>query len=147
MVRQESLKILASLKAAYPNSFRNLSHEDASATANTWAYQFSQIPYEIVAIAVQKLISTSTYPPSIAEVKKAIGCLHYEAWGELNQHYSGMNELDPKRVQLLERIMKITSTMKDESRIAPSLNDMLDVFDCSSLAEIPENSHNLLNMP
>ena len=79
MTREETTKVLAILKAAYPNSYKNMSKEEAMGTVGVWHMQFANVHPEIVMMAVQKCISTCTFPPSISEVKKKIGSLHWEA--------------------------------------------------------------------
>ena len=74
MTKEETLKILATLKAAYPMYYRGLNAHDADAVANLWAVQFREDQYKDVAVAVHSLISTrtDTYPPVIGEVKQAL---------------------------------------------------------------------------
>ena len=79
MTRDETIKVLAMLKAAYPASYRNMTKDEATATVNIWASQFVNMPGEIVYMAVQKLISSSVYPPTIAEVKSQFVSLYWEA--------------------------------------------------------------------
>ena len=75
MTREEAIKILAILKAAYPNFYKNMTKEEAKGTINVWASQFVSFPYSAVLIAVQKLISTKTFPPTVSEVKERIRSL------------------------------------------------------------------------
>ena len=80
MTRDETTKILAVLKAAYPHSYKNMSQKEALGTVAVWHVQFADMPPEIVLMAVQKCISTSTFTPSISEVKKKISALSWEAY-------------------------------------------------------------------
>lgn len=134
MTRQEALKILSILKAAYPNSYRGMSKEEASGTANIWAAQFAKFPYDVVAIAINKIISTNTFPPSIGEVKAKIRSLYYEAKGELPYQHGGLyvtntQEIDSKKLMLLKKIIEITEPMQTCQQIEPSLNEMLNQYD------------------
>ena len=79
MTDKEAVQILAILKAAYPNSYKGMSKEEAKATATVWAVQFAEIPVQVVSIAVNKLISSSPFPPAICEVKNKLGALYWEA--------------------------------------------------------------------
>ena len=125
MTRQEAIKVLSILKAAYPNSYKGLSKEEANGTINIWATQFANIPFNVVAIAINKIISTNTFPPSIGEVKEKIRGLYWEAWEMLNSHYRGNAQLDDKTVAALEQIMTIVEPMRTMQSIEPSLGELL----------------------
>ena len=125
MTKTETAQILAILKAAYPNTFKNLSSEDAKATVNLWAAQFSSIPVTVVNIAVNKLISTNVFPPTITEVKERIRSLYYEAWGMLRQHKQGLRPLDEKMLKQLEEIIRVVEPMRTQQQIEPSLKEIL----------------------
>ena len=50
MTKKEAATILAILKAAYPNSYKNMTHEEAMGTISVWAIQFAGMPADIVLI-------------------------------------------------------------------------------------------------
>lgn len=142
MTRDEAIKVLAILKAAYPNSYRGMTKEEAQGTVAVWATQFTDMPVGVVMIAVNKLISTNTFPPSINEVKERIRGLYWECWGMLNEHRqategitvtSDPNEvpikigkpLDERTVAQLEEIMEIVEPMRTKIAIEPTLGDLL----------------------
>lgn len=74
MNRNETTMIIATLKMAYPSSFKDLSEEDASATVNLWQMLLADEPFEDVKNAVMALVSTRTvgYSPTIGEVKEKL---------------------------------------------------------------------------
>ena len=80
MTKKEAVQILAILKAAYPSSYNGMTKEEASGTVSIWAMQFDSMPVDIVLMAIHKLIATSKFPPSIAEVKEKIKTIHWEAY-------------------------------------------------------------------
>lgn len=125
MTKAETAQILAILKAAYPNTFRNLSAEDASATVNVWAAQFAKMPVSVVIIAVNKLISTNVYPPTISEVKEKIRSLYWESWQMIDQHNRGFIKLDDKTLAASKEILKVVSPMRTSERIEPTIKDLL----------------------
>lgn len=86
MTKKEALQILAVLKAAYPSSYNGMTKEEASGTVSVWCMQFADMPVQIVMMAVQKLISTNKFPPSVAEVKDKIRSIHWEAYDALTDH-------------------------------------------------------------
>lgn len=83
MTKKEALQVLAILKAAYPSSYTG-TKEEASGTVAVWCMQFADMPGDIVLLAIHKLISTSKFPPTVAEVKSKIHSLHWESYTALS---------------------------------------------------------------
>lgn len=79
MTKKETMQVLAVLKAAYPASYKGLSKEEATGTVTVWWTQFASVPTDIVLIALQKCISVCKFPPTVCEVREAIGELREEA--------------------------------------------------------------------
>lgn len=125
MTKAETAQILAILKAAYPNTFKNLSAEDASATVNVWAAQFANMPVNVVMVAVNKLISTNVFPPTITEVKERIRGLYWEAWEMISLHNKGLQPLDEKTLATVKAILKAVEPMRTIERVEPSLQELL----------------------
>lgn len=133
MTRQDAIKILAILKAAYPNSYRGMSKEDANGTVNIWATQFADMPAPVVMIAVNKLISTNNFPPSIGEVKEKIRGLYWEALGEIPYQHGGLyasntKEIPPQKLATLREIVEVTKPLQTQLNIEPSLSNLLSGF-------------------
>jgi hypothetical protein len=74
MTIEETLMILAVLKAAYPHAFKGMTRKDGEAMAQLWLRQFETESYAEVDAAVNALIATRTagYTPTIGEVKEQI---------------------------------------------------------------------------
>ena len=126
MTREEAIKVLAILKAAYPNSYKNMTKEEASGTATVWAMQFANIPADVVMIAINKLISTSPFPPAICDVKKRISGLYWEAWDVLrmNKEYK---TLSPAQEAMYQKIFNAAESLRNwGSGVEPSLQDMIE---------------------
>lgn len=90
MTRDEVILIMGALQVAYPKFYNNLSPEQVELTVNLWTKMLSDVKAEDVTLAVNKIIATSEWPPTIAEVRKAIfetqnGTIKEsgEAWGEV----------------------------------------------------------------
>lgn len=79
MNREETTQILAMLKAAFPNSFKNMTQTEAAGTVTVWQTQFDDIPAEIVYIALQKVISVSEFPPTIAAIRGQFRSIYIDA--------------------------------------------------------------------
>ena len=145
MTRQEAIKILSILKAAYPNSYKGMSKEEANGTVNIWAAQFSDIPVQVVIIAVNKWISSNVFPPAIGEVKEKIRGLYWEAWEMLRQHEiackplqitNDPNEeptvfgtkLDEQTLATVKEILRVCEPMRTQINIEPTLSELLQNF-------------------
>lgn len=120
MTREDAIKILAILKAAYPNSYRNMTKDEANGTVMVWQTQFANIPPEMVMVAVNKLISTSPFPPAICEVKDRIRSLYWELWEVLDQHRQYKN-LSPNQEALYLKMFAICESMRNKEKQEPSL--------------------------
>lgn len=129
MDKTEALKILAILKAAYPNSYKGMSQDEALSTAAVWAMQFSELPVDIVMMAISKAISACKYPPSIAEVKEKIMKVHWDAWEELRMHNS-LSKGDIPAKRRYQRIIDLTEHYRISADMTePSVRVMLPLVE------------------
>ena len=90
MTVDETLKIMAILKASYPSFYRDTTRKDAEGIVNLWAEMFAEDDYRLVAAAVKALIASDSkgFPPVIGQVKEKLRMLtdkqdmtEQEAWG------------------------------------------------------------------
>jgi len=74
MTRAETVQILATLRAAFPHSFKDMGQDDIQATVNLWAMMFADDPYPAVNASVCALIASrkTGYSPTIGEVKEKL---------------------------------------------------------------------------
>ena len=84
MTKGEVAKLLAVLAAAYPK------FEVHDVKVQVWHEMLGDIDYAVANMAVKKIIMQNTFPPAIAEVRKAVTELmnpeqvtSSEAWGEV----------------------------------------------------------------
>lgn len=63
-------KIFKALKLAYPYYFKNMSEEDSAMFLQLYYSKLKKYKYEIVAKAIDRLITTNDYMPTLAEVIK-----------------------------------------------------------------------------
>lgn len=123
MTREETLQVLAILKAAYPASYNGMTKREAEGTVTVWNLQFSSVPVGIVMMAVQKLISTNKFPPAISEVKAKISSLHWEAYEMISTSIADvLSEQDKGRYR---QIYEATKGYKTTGGAEPSLSQML----------------------
>lgn len=132
MTREETIKLLAILKAAYPNSYKGMTKEEANGTIATWHLQFAKMPANVVFIAINQIISVNQFPPTISEVRKKIRNLYAEAVVMLRSHEDSKLEfvynegtpqeevlrmgepLDDKTVAVLKQIVAATQDMRND---------------------------------
>lgn len=71
MERSDVLKIMAVLRGAYPQFYRNIDRREAEDTVNLWLDMFRQDDPQIVAAAVKSVIEGDEkgFPPTIGQVK------------------------------------------------------------------------------
>lgn len=134
MTKKEALKVLAILKAAYPNSYNGMDEREAAGTVTVWAMQFSDISVEVVLLAVQKLISTNKFPPTISEVKNKLSELAWESYEALSPS-PVKDELPDDIKRLYQRVYDETKKYKYCKIIEPTLHQMLCGSNQLQLAE------------
>lgn len=124
MTKEETLQLLAVLKAAYPASYSNMTKREANGTVAVWYMQFADVPADVVLMAVQKLISTNKFPPAISEVKDKLGSIHHEACALLSKGVTP-RELTAEERSKYKRIYDVTSPYQLQRTSEPSLYEML----------------------
>jgi hypothetical protein len=129
MTVKEAVQVLAILKAAYPNSYKGMTKDEAHATATVWAVQFADIPVQVVLIAVNKLIASSTFPPAICEVKNKLGSLYWEAKEMLDLHIHAQQftgkDANVKQIAFYESVQNATKDYKNSSSIEPTIPQII----------------------
>jgi len=88
MTRNEMSRLLAVIAAAFPR----FQVDDSGITLNVWHEMLGDLDYAVATTAVKKLIMQNTFPPAIAEVRKAAmeilnpgQVTGSEAWGEVTK--------------------------------------------------------------
>ena len=115
MTRDETVRVLSLLKAAYPNSYKGMSKQEGIGVISVWSSQFATVPVDLVIIAINKLISTKPFPPSISEVKEKIKSLYYEATTEL---VTANNDLPSGTRKRLESIASYCKQVDEPSLLS-----------------------------
>lgn len=69
---QETNRVMKEIKMGYPYFFGKLTKEDGNDMLLTWSKEFANVPYQYVNIAMDHLMKSLEYAPSIAEVYKEI---------------------------------------------------------------------------
>ena len=77
MTRDETLKIMAVLKATYPNFYKDMTRRDAEGVVALWTDMFAEDSYNTVAAAVKAFIASDSkgFPPVVGQVKQRVAAL------------------------------------------------------------------------
>ena len=118
MEREDTIKVLSILKAAYPNFYKNMTLEEAHGVVNLWTMHLKNVPVDIVCMAVNKLISTNKFPPSIAEVKDKLRMMYYEAVANLID-----TNLDSSKIEELRRIARNCKVVESEPHLISLISE------------------------
>ena len=76
MTVDETKKILAIIKVAFPASYKDIDKETAWATVQLWAKAFKDVPFTMMERAVSKYIAKGRFAPSIAEINEELSTIH-----------------------------------------------------------------------
>lgn len=133
MTEAEATMLLAVLKTAYPRDYNYPTREEARGAAVIWATQFSDLPAEIVLMAVNKLISSSRFAPSIAEVKSKVETIHWEAYEMLEANDRNEVSLPSDVLDHYQRIYAATKQHKYSKSIEPHISQMIQGGDIQKL--------------
>lgn len=79
MTLEESIKLLALIKLAYPTSYRDIDKETKLATVNMWQRNFGGVHFSIMEMALDHFVKKSKFPPTIAEMCDELKSIYYEA--------------------------------------------------------------------
>lgn len=126
MDRAETLKIMAVLRGAYPQFYRNIDRTEAENTVNLWLDLFAGEPYPLVAAAVKSFISADEkgFPPVPGQIMGKLRLLtdnremtEADAWGivskALKNGYYGAEEEFEKLPPVIKRLVGSPSQLRD----------------------------------
>lgn len=126
MTREETIAVLAVLKAAYPQFYRGLGRNELDGIISLWADLFAQEDFSLVQAAVKGHIAADAkgYPPHIGAVKEAVRKLSHpqelaelQAWGLVvkalkNSGYNSAQEFE-KLPEEIRRVVGSHSQLKE----------------------------------
>lgn len=126
MTRQETLALMAILKAAYPAYYRDMTRQDAEAAVALWAEMFADDDPSVVASAVKAFIAKDKrgFPPHIGAIKESVvqvlkpqEMTEQEAWGYVakairNSGYNSEKEF-AKMPEIVQRLVGSPAQLKE----------------------------------
>lgn len=80
MTLEESIKLLALIKLAYPNSYKDIDKDTQLATVNMWQRAFNTVPFAIMEMALDHFVKASKFPPTIADMCDELKSIYFEAF-------------------------------------------------------------------
>lgn len=130
MERSDVLKIMAVLRGAYPQFYRDISRQEAEDTVSLWLDMFRQDDPAIVGAAVKSIIDgdEKSFPPTIGQVKAKMRLItgkgeltEAEAWNMVsaairNGLYGATEEFD-KFPPILKRIVGSPNMLREWARM------------------------------
>ena len=107
MNKEEATKFLALIKIAYPKAYRNMDNDSIIATINMWQNTFTDVPYAIMEMALDRFRKASEFEPTVASMYKELKDLYYTALGDV---MSSNNEI---KIKLGNFVMQHTNRFKE----------------------------------
>lgn len=133
MNREESIKLLALIKVAYPTAYKDMDKETKLATVNMWQTTFLSVPYVIMEMAFNRFRMASKFPPTVAEMAEELVNVHYQALeGAMNAQSLG----DKDSIKFYSKIMSITEPYKSGSYKDTPMTDLRGMLASGSLAGV-----------
>lgn len=80
MTKAEVNKLLALMQANYSNAFRGMGKQEKYLLLGSWTFALQDIDADLAMLAAMKLISTSKWMPTVAEVREKVIALAGEAY-------------------------------------------------------------------
>lgn len=121
------MKVLATLRAAYPTFYKSLTPDEMTAVVNLWEIQFKDCTYPETVTACHALISsrTSNFPPTIGELKQSLFSLRnpgaitaWEAWAAVSRCISRGSVHSREDWELLPEVVRKAITPDEIRRMA-----------------------------
>lgn len=92
MTRDEATLLLGAIRVAYPRAYQGMGAQDLQDITNLWSVMFASDDFSAVQTALYKHIATSTFAPTVAELRRALSDISHErpltageAWQETIQ--------------------------------------------------------------
>lgn len=79
MTHEETIKLLALIKLAFPNAYKDIDRDTQLATVNLWHRAFADLPLGIVEMALDNFVKSSKFPPTIADITERLNAMNGEA--------------------------------------------------------------------
>lgn len=162
MTRDETLQILALLRASYPAFYSKFQKRELESIASLWAEMFERDDFNITKYALKELIATHTgFPPDIAALKNKIKELvqaatqeptNEELWQKLkmatSNGYYGAKEEFEKLPPVLQRYLGSANALRELAMVdTDTINTVVHGQFLKQIGVIKEREEYERNMP
>ena len=81
MTRKELNQIMALVKVNWPSAFKGASDGEKKLLFSSWYITLRDLSASTVTLAILQLVSSSKWPPTVAEIREKVKSLYYQAEG------------------------------------------------------------------
>lgn len=133
MDRDSIIEMLGILKIAYPNAYKDITRDDANVMIALYQKQFADYDARLVMVAVDEIIGSNIFPPSVAEIKQKVyslttkETLPTDLWASLkkaisNSAYHSVEEFE-KLPEECKMFIKNPNQLKELSQNDSEINN------------------------
>lgn len=83
MTVEETIKLLALVKLAYPEAYKGVDGDTVNATISMWHKHFKSAPYTIMEMALERFVKRSKFAPKVADIYEELRRLNGWAFSNL----------------------------------------------------------------
>lgn len=128
MTKDEIDQLMGLVKVNWPNAFKGLTGNEKKLAFSSWYLALQDIPAKVAALAVVKLVATSKFTPTPADIREKVAEVAREARAlsasELARvRFDDEDEVDARTLFALQQLNSVCSVMG--LRNEPSLKTLL----------------------
>lgn len=139
MTKAEVNQLMAIIKVNWPTAFKGLTNNEKKLAFASWFLALKDLPVEATSIAIVKLVATSKWPPTVAEIREKVQSLYYEA-SYLGRDLVFGEELDPAILAAADRISLQTCSIRGDRISEPRIADLLSSGNSMTLLAEPRGN-------
>lgn len=161
MTMNDMIKIMAIIEAAYPRFYANKTDADKMAALNLWYRHFEKLDYSVMLQAVDAVIASNKFPPTIADINEKLNLMRpndleemseLEAWSYVSRAIkNSLYNCGEEFAKLPPAIQKIVGcpqqlhewSMMDEEKVQTVIASNVQ----RSFRVIKEHERQLLSLP
>lgn len=128
MTKDEMNQLMGLVEVNWPNAFKGLTGNEKKSAFSLWYLALQDIPAKVAALAVVKLVATSKFTPTPADIREKVADVAREARAlsacELARvRFDDEDEVDARTLFALQQLNSVCSAMSLSN--GPSLKTLL----------------------
>ena len=128
MTKKETNQLMGLVEVNWPNAFKGLTSKEKKLAFSSWYLALQDIPAKVAALAVVKLVATSKFTPTPADIREKVAEVAREARAlsasELARvRFDDEDEVDARTLFALQQLNSVCSGMSLHN--GPSLKTLL----------------------